>query len=115
MPKDDGFKSFLHFGLINSSAERQTSSAPGDIERVTAQLPACRLVDLEDLQPVEPGSSLKTLRSLRQTRAAPDHFRTTSSLIGAAGAGRFPSGKSGDFKLTNMFCAIKAASRFGQD
>uniref|UniRef100_A0A3Q4M8K3 EF-hand domain-containing family member B-like n=1 Tax=Neolamprologus brichardi TaxID=32507 RepID=A0A3Q4M8K3_NEOBR len=88
---NDRFKSFLHFGLINSSAERQTSSAPGDIERVTAQLPACRLVDLEDLQPVEPGSSLKTLRSLRQTRAAPDHFRTTSSLIGAAGAGPFPS------------------------
>ncbi|XP_005755934.1 EF-hand domain-containing family member B-like, partial [Pundamilia nyererei] len=102
----DGFINFLEFANFLNwkdkmpinireqciiANERQTSSAPGDIERGTAQLHACRLVDLEDLQPVEPGSSLKTLRSLRQTRAAPDHFRTTSSLIGAAGAGRFPS------------------------
>ncbi|CAI5661808.1 EF-hand domain-containing family member B isoform X2 [Oreochromis niloticus] len=103
----DGLINFLEFANflnwkdkmpINSreqciiTNERQTSSAPGNIESVTAQLPACRaLIEPEDLEPVEPGSSLKTVRSLRQTRAAPDHFRTTSSLIGAAGAGRFPS------------------------
>ncbi|XP_030605225.1 EF-hand domain-containing family member B [Archocentrus centrarchus] len=72
--------------------ERQTSSTPADAERVPAQLPPRRaLIEREDLEPVEPGSSLKTLRTLRPPRAAPDHFRTTSSLIGAARAGPFPS------------------------
>ncbi|XP_059195405.1 EF-hand domain-containing family member B isoform X2 [Centropristis striata] len=68
--------------------DRPTNSAPANMERksspVSAQLPASQtLVKPEDLEPIKPGSSLKTLRTLRRPRAAPDHFMTSSSLIGA--------------------------------
>ncbi|KAM9353554.1 EF-hand domain-containing family member B [Symphorus nematophorus] len=76
--------------------ECQSSSAPANIERRTlsesAQLPASEaLIKPEDLEPVEPGSSLKIVRTLRQPRAGPDHFTTTSSLIGAVSDGPFTS------------------------
>ncbi|XP_070768717.1 EF-hand domain-containing family member B [Enoplosus armatus] len=99
----DGLINFLEFANflnwkdkmpINSQEqdimtnERQISSAPANIERKpssdSAQLPASQaLIKPEDLEPVEPGSSLKTLRTLRRPKAVPDHFMTTSSLIGA--------------------------------
>uniref|UniRef100_A0A3Q1GWY4 EF-hand domain family, member B n=1 Tax=Acanthochromis polyacanthus TaxID=80966 RepID=A0A3Q1GWY4_9TELE len=41
------------------------------------------LIKPEDLEPVEPGSSLKTIRTLRRPIADPNHFMTSSSLIGA--------------------------------
>lgn len=47
--------------------------------------PSQPLIKPEDLEPVEPGSSLRTVRTLRQLRADPDHFMTSSSLIGADG------------------------------
>ncbi|GAA6215415.1 EF-hand domain-containing family member B isoform X1 [Lates japonicus] len=73
-------------GIITN--ERQTSSAPANTERKplteSEQLPASQaLIKPEDLEPVEPGSSKKTLRTLRRPRAVPDHFITSSSLIGA--------------------------------
>ncbi|TMS10505.1 EF-hand domain-containing family member B [Larimichthys crocea] len=69
--------------------ERHTSTAPADVERKpsseSAQLPASQaLIKPDDLEPVEPGSSLKTIRTLRRPKAAPNHFVTSSSLIGAA-------------------------------
>ncbi|XP_073340783.1 EF-hand domain-containing family member B [Pagrus major] len=71
--------------------ERQTSSAPASTERRPLSESADSevrpvsqaLIKPEDLEPVEPGSSLKTLRTLRRPRAVPEHFMTSSSLIGA--------------------------------
>ncbi|XP_049902222.1 EF-hand domain-containing family member B isoform X1 [Epinephelus moara] len=68
--------------------ERHTSSAPANIGRKppseSEQLPASQaLIKPEDLEPIKPGSSLKTLRTLRRPRAAPDHFMTSSTLIGS--------------------------------
>lgn len=91
---------FLEHSLfILSLAERQTNTAPANIERTpsseSVQLPAYKaLIKPEDLEPVEPGSSLKTLRTLRRHRAVPDHFMTSSSLIGAVSDGPFTSSKS---------------------
>uniref|UniRef100_UPI0037E82E0B EF-hand domain-containing family member B n=1 Tax=Semicossyphus pulcher TaxID=241346 RepID=UPI0037E82E0B len=107
----DGLINFLEFAnflnwkdkmLINSreqrikTNDRQTSSAPANIERKpsseSAQLPvSLTVVKPEDLEPVEPGSSLKTLRTLRRPRAVPDHFMTSSSLIGAVSDGALVS------------------------
>lgn len=86
------------FLFILSPAERQTNSAPANIEKrplsETAQLPGSQaLIKPEDLEPVEPGSSLKTVRNLRRPRAVPDHFITSSSLIGTSD-GPLTSGKS---------------------
>lgn len=88
-----------HFLFILLLTERQTSTAPANIERTpsleSAPLPVSKaLVKLEDLEPVEPGSSLKTLRTLRRPRAVPDHFMTSSSLIGAVNDGPSTSSKS---------------------
>lgn len=79
-------------------AEHQTSKAPADIKRKPSseseQLPASQaLIKPEDLIPVEPGSSLKTLRTLRRPKAAPDHFMTSSSLIGAVSDGPLTSSR----------------------
>ncbi|XP_033957943.1 EF-hand domain-containing family member B isoform X2 [Pseudochaenichthys georgianus] len=68
--------------------ECQTSTLPADMERKplseSEQLPASRaLVKPEDLEPFKPGCSLKTLRTLRRPKAAPDHFMTSSNLIGS--------------------------------
>ncbi|KAK5862096.1 hypothetical protein PBY51_017526 [Eleginops maclovinus] len=65
--------------------ECQTSTLPAAMERKplseSAQLPASRaLVKPEDLEPFKPGSSLKTLR---RHKAAPDHFMTSSNVIGS--------------------------------
>ncbi|XP_034729091.1 EF-hand domain-containing family member B isoform X1 [Etheostoma cragini] len=73
---------------IMTNAERQSTTAPANIERKpsseSAQLPAPEaLIKPEDLEPVKPGSSLKTVRTLRRLRAAPDHFITSSTLIGS--------------------------------
>ncbi|XP_041650213.1 EF-hand domain-containing family member B [Cheilinus undulatus] len=72
--------------------ERQTSSAPASIERKhssePAQFPTSEtLIKPEDLEAIELSSSPKTLKTLRRTRAAPDHFMTSSSLIGAVSDG----------------------------
>lgn len=45
------------------------------------------LIKTEDLEPIEPGSLLKTVRTLRRPWADPDHFKTSSSLIGAGCVG----------------------------
>ncbi|XP_047455206.1 EF-hand domain-containing family member B [Mugil cephalus] len=66
--------------------ERHTNSAPVNMESVQLP-PAGALIEPEDLEPMEPGSSLKTVRTLRRPKAAPDHFRTSSSLIGAVSDG----------------------------
>ncbi|XP_042280325.1 EF-hand domain-containing family member B [Thunnus maccoyii] len=107
----DGLINFLEFANflnwkdkmpINSEEQRiltnkrQTGTAPANTETKpsseSAQLLASRaLIEPEDLEPVEPGSSLKTVRTLRQPRAAPDHFITSSSIIGAVGGGPFTS------------------------
>ncbi|KAI3361356.1 hypothetical protein L3Q82_013534 [Scortum barcoo] len=107
----DGLINFLEFANflnwkdkmpINSreqqllTNERRNSTAPANIERESASksalLPASKaLIKPEDLEPVEPGSSLKTLRMLRRPRAAPDHFMTSSSLIGAVSDGPLTS------------------------
>uniref|UniRef100_A0A672F603 EF-hand domain-containing protein n=1 Tax=Salarias fasciatus TaxID=181472 RepID=A0A672F603_SALFA len=67
--------------------EPQTNTAPvnADGNPDAEELPAFQtLITPEDLEPVEPASSLKTLRVLRRPKASPDHFKTSSSLIGAA-------------------------------
>ncbi|XP_035527590.1 EF-hand domain-containing family member B [Morone saxatilis] len=76
--------------------ERQTSTAPANTEGKSssdsAQLPESpALIEPEDLEPVEPGSSKKTVRTLRRLRADPDHFVTSSSLIGAVSDGPLTS------------------------
>ncbi|XP_010772350.1 EF-hand domain-containing family member B [Notothenia coriiceps] len=68
--------------------ECETSTLPADMERKplseSEQLPASRaLVKPEDLEPFKPGCSLKTLRTLRRPKASPDHFMTSSNLIGS--------------------------------
>ncbi|XP_028280759.1 EF-hand domain-containing family member B [Parambassis ranga] len=45
------------------------------------------LIKTEDLEPIEEGSSMKTVRTLRRPWAGPDHFKTSSSLIGAGCVG----------------------------
>ncbi|XP_070822313.1 EF-hand domain-containing family member B [Chaetodon trifascialis] len=72
--------------------ERQTSTAPAGIERKplseSAQPAASQaLTKPEDPEPVEPGTAMKTTRTLSQPRAVPDHFLTSSSLIGAVAEG----------------------------
>ncbi|XP_037640748.1 EF-hand domain-containing family member B [Sebastes umbrosus] len=88
----DGLINFLEFANflnwkdkmpINSQEcirekERQTSTAPANIERKPLSL-----IKPEDLEPGKPDSSLKTLRTLRRPRASPDHFMTSSNLIGS--------------------------------
>lgn len=65
----------------------------------SAHLPGSKaLIKPEDLEPVEPGSSLKTLRTLRRPTVVPDHFITSSSLIGSVKDGLHTSGKSEDTK-----------------
>ncbi|XP_072249322.1 EF-hand domain-containing family member B [Leuresthes tenuis] len=65
-----------------------SSTAPDNNDRKplseSSQLPPTpALIKPEDLEPVEPGSSLKIPRTMRKPKAAPDHFMTSSSLIGA--------------------------------
>ncbi|XP_029307763.1 LOW QUALITY PROTEIN: EF-hand domain-containing family member B [Cottoperca gobio] len=99
----DGLINFLEFSNflnwkdkmpINSrdqcimTNECQTSTPPANIETEplseSAQLPASQaLIKPEDLEPIKPGSSLKTVRTLRRPREAPDHFMTSSTLIGS--------------------------------
>ncbi|XP_042346837.1 EF-hand domain-containing family member B [Plectropomus leopardus] len=99
----DGLINFLEFANflnwkdkmpINSreqcilTNERQTSTAPANIEKKlpleSEQLSASQaLIKPDDLESIKPGSSLKTLRTLRRPREAPDHFKTTSTLIGS--------------------------------
>ncbi|XP_067366805.1 EF-hand domain-containing family member B isoform X1 [Channa argus] len=103
----DGFINFLEFAnflnwkdkmpisrqeqhiILN---ELQTSTALPNMNRKplpeSAHLPDSKaLITPEDLEPVEPGSSLKTLRTLRRPGIVPDHFTTSSSLIGSVNAG----------------------------
>ncbi|XP_071326210.1 EF-hand domain-containing family member B isoform X2 [Trachinotus anak] len=107
----DGLINFLEFAnflnwkdkmLINTreqdiiTNDRQTSMATADIEEKplseSEQLPASQvLIKPEDLEPIEQGSSKKTLRILRRPRAGPDHFITSSSLIGAVSDGPLTS------------------------
>uniref|UniRef100_A0A3B5ADA7 EF-hand domain family member B n=1 Tax=Stegastes partitus TaxID=144197 RepID=A0A3B5ADA7_9TELE len=72
--------------------EYQTSTGPVDTDLKVSSEPAQppplqALIKPEDLEPVEPGSSLKTVRTLRRPKADPDHFMTSSSLIGAVSDG----------------------------
>ncbi|XP_026173079.1 EF-hand domain-containing family member B isoform X2 [Mastacembelus armatus] len=103
----DGLINFLEFANflnwkdkmpINSQEQRiimnehQTNTAPANIGRKTltqsAHLPSSKaLIAPEDLEPLKPGSSLKTIRTLRRPRAVPDHFITSSSVIGAVSDG----------------------------
>ncbi|XP_075322939.1 EF-hand domain-containing family member B [Odontesthes bonariensis] len=75
--------------------ECPSSAAPDNKDRKplseSPQLPPTQaLIKPEDLEPVEPGSSLKTLKTMRESKAAPDHFMTSSSLIGAGVVGDGP-------------------------
>ncbi|XP_069576492.1 EF-hand domain-containing family member B isoform X2 [Brachyistius frenatus] len=65
--------------------ERPTGGAPDDPPSDPSQPPppSLALIEPEDLEPVEPGGTKKIPRTLRQPRAVPDHFATSSSLIGA--------------------------------
>ncbi|XP_019962469.2 EF-hand domain-containing family member B isoform X2 [Paralichthys olivaceus] len=91
----DGHINFLEFANflnwkdkmpINAQDQRIITNA--NIERKSLsqseQLPATQaLIQPEDLEPVAPGSSQMTVRTLRRPRAAPDHFITSSSILGA--------------------------------
>lgn len=66
------------------------------------------LIKPEDLEPVEPGSSLKTVRTLRRPRAVPDHFMTSSSIIGLSD-GSFTSSKS-KIEICGDKCAVHKIS-----
>ncbi|XP_054477768.1 EF-hand domain-containing family member B [Anoplopoma fimbria] len=99
----DGLINFLEFANflnwkdkmpINSreqslmTNELQTSMEPDNKERKpqseSPQLPVSQaLIKPEDLEPIKPGSSLKTPRTLRRPKAAPDHFVTSSTLVGS--------------------------------
>uniref|UniRef100_A0A3Q3JB97 EF-hand domain-containing protein n=1 Tax=Monopterus albus TaxID=43700 RepID=A0A3Q3JB97_MONAL len=99
----DGLINFLEFANflnwkdkmpINIWEQRiitnETSTAPANMESKLlsqpAHLPAYKaLIKPEELEPLEPGSSLKTVRTLRRQKVAPDHFITSSSLIGSVG------------------------------
>ncbi|XP_068179079.1 EF-hand domain-containing family member B isoform X2 [Antennarius striatus] len=99
----DGQISFLEFGNflnwknkmpIKRWEQRILTHANGDgsPSSESGQVPASKaLLKPGDLEPVEPGSSLKTLRTLRRPDVVPDHFRTSSSFIGAAGDCPFTS------------------------
>ncbi|XP_069031486.1 EF-hand domain-containing family member B isoform X3 [Embiotoca jacksoni] len=65
--------------------ERPTGGAPDDPPSDPSQPPppSLALIEPEDLEPVEPGGTKKIPRTLRRPTAVPDHFTTSSSLIGA--------------------------------
>uniref|UniRef100_A0A3Q3AC47 EF-hand domain family, member B n=1 Tax=Kryptolebias marmoratus TaxID=37003 RepID=A0A3Q3AC47_KRYMA len=71
------------------TAERLASSDPDTDRKPEPSEPLYprALIKPEDLEPVHPGSLRKTLRTLRKPRAAPDHFLTSASAIGATAAG----------------------------
>ncbi|XP_039973990.1 EF-hand domain-containing family member B [Xiphias gladius] len=82
----DGLINFLEFANFLNWKDKMLINAEeqGIITNESEQLPVSQtLIKPEDLEPVEPGSSQKTLRTLRRPRAVPDHFTTSSSLIGA--------------------------------
>ncbi|XP_026226129.1 EF-hand domain-containing family member B [Anabas testudineus] len=107
----DGLINFLEFANflnwkdmmpINSREQQiivnecQTSTAPANIDRKplseSTHTPTSKaLIQPEDLEPLEPGSSLKTLRTLRRPSLIPDHFITSSSLIGSVNDGLLTS------------------------
>ncbi|XP_061573964.1 EF-hand domain-containing family member B [Cololabis saira] len=62
--------------------EHESNAAP-DGTGGAEHPPSLALIKPEDLKPVETGGSLKTVRTLRRPRAAPDDFKTSSSIIGA--------------------------------
>lgn len=74
------------------TSERQTSTAPANIQRVALSdqgKPSLSeaLARPEDLEPAEVGSPLKTPKTLSHSRTAQDRFVTTSSLIKAVVGG----------------------------
>ncbi|XP_024857854.1 EF-hand domain-containing family member B isoform X2 [Kryptolebias marmoratus] len=71
------------------TAERLASSDPDTDRKPEPSEPLYprALIKPEDLEPVHPGSLRKTLRTLRKPRAAPDHFLTSASAIGASSDG----------------------------
>lgn len=81
-------------------AEHHSSTGPDNLDRKSesSELPSPRaLVRPEDLEPLNPGSSLrKTVRTIRRPQAAPDHFLTMASVIGATSDGPLTSSKEGD-------------------
>ncbi|KAM6935605.1 EF-hand domain-containing family member B [Lycodopsis pacificus] len=122
----DGLINFLEFANflnwkdkmpINSQEQRimtnelQSSTAPDNTERKPqsepAQLPASQaLIKPEDLEPIKPGSSLKTPRTLRQPREAPDHFMTSSTLIGSVSDPPASNGRT--YGLPTVRCDLPA-------
>ncbi|XP_013871843.1 EF-hand domain-containing family member B [Austrofundulus limnaeus] len=77
------------------TAEHQSSTDPINLDRKSesSELPSAQaLVRPEDLEPLNPGSRVrKTVRTIRRPRAAPDHFLTTASVIGASSDGPLTS------------------------
>lgn len=73
--------------LLHFFAGHQTSSASDDIEKKplsqTAQPPAHQaLITPKDQKDADLTGSLKTIRTLVKQKLIPDHFRTSSSVIG---------------------------------
>ncbi|XP_029361019.1 EF-hand domain-containing family member B [Echeneis naucrates] len=67
--------------IVPTSTERKPQSE-------SEQLPASKaLIKPEDLEPIQTGSSKKTVRTLRKPKAGPEHFITSSSLIGTISDG----------------------------
>uniref|UniRef100_A0A8C3G7P4 EF-hand domain-containing protein n=1 Tax=Cyclopterus lumpus TaxID=8103 RepID=A0A8C3G7P4_CYCLU len=91
---EDGLINFLEFANflnwkdkmpVNSREQCILTSevAPSTAPDNTEGKPQSALIRPEDLDPIKPGSSLKTPRTLRRPRVNPDHFMTSSALIGS--------------------------------
>ncbi|XP_028327171.1 EF-hand domain-containing family member B [Gouania willdenowi] len=84
--------------LLTNEPLRSPPTAETEIPPLSASEhlpPLHTLVKPGDLEPINPGSKLKTIRMLRRLKSAPDHFKTSSSLIGAGNDG--PASPNGRF------------------
>uniref|UniRef100_A0A665UGM4 EF-hand domain-containing protein n=1 Tax=Echeneis naucrates TaxID=173247 RepID=A0A665UGM4_ECHNA len=84
----DGLINFLEFAnFLNWKDKMPIKTLEQDII-TNEQLPASKaLIKPEDLEPIQTGSSKKTVRTLRKPKAGPEHFITSSSLIGTISDG----------------------------
>ncbi|CAJ1062967.1 EF-hand domain-containing family member B [Xyrichtys novacula] len=93
----DGLINFLEFANFLNWKDKMPIKSRRELSKrkpllQSAQPPTSEtLIKPEDLEPVEAGSSWRTVRTLSRPRAAPDHFVTSSSLIGAVSDGRLTS------------------------
>uniref|UniRef100_A0A8C5EFQ5 EF-hand domain-containing protein n=1 Tax=Gouania willdenowi TaxID=441366 RepID=A0A8C5EFQ5_GOUWI len=90
------FANFLNWKDKMPISKREQCLLTNEPLRTSEHLPPLHtLVKPGDLEPINPGSKLKTIRMLRRLKSAPDHFKTSSSLIGAGNDG--PASPNGRF------------------